>query len=354
MVRKALAREGLRGVVVAPGPNLRYLTGVDSLLLERPFLLFVPVSGETQLVAPALEAGPYARSPLPMKIRPWTDSEGPEVALSEAVSAAEVRGEWGVEGRTPYGYLRNLLRLSSLTLGSAEEILQGIRETKDEGEVRLLKKSCSILSSAFEELPGILKAGKTELEVAKEVSDAVYAEGATKVDDVLVQSGSRAADPHSLPSRRKVGRGESVVVDVGSSFEGYFADITRTFCIGTGSKVRGVYEAVLEAERAGIRASAEGVRTGEVDGAARGVIVGAGLGKHFFHRTGHGLGLEIHEAPFIVEGGKETLRSGMCFTVEPGAYLEGSLGVRIEDDVLIQGGRGLAITDVPKEYGWWA
>jgi len=352
-LRKDLAREGLRGAIIVPGPNMTYFTGVNSLLLERPFMFLVPAAGEPHLVAPAFESGPYAAGPLPMKIHPWTDSQGPGGAISKAVEAVAMRGAWGVEGRTPFLYLERLKKKASPKLMNAEPILQGLRELKDEVEVKLLKKSADILSRAFEEFPGLLKEGLTELEVAKAATDAIYAKGATHVDDMLVQSGPRAADPHGLPTKKRIGRGESIIMDVGATFEGYYSDVTRAFCIGQSSEMEEVYEKVLEANSAGIERAAAGVRVGAVDGAARGVLKKAGLGEYFTHRTGHGLGLEIHEAPYIVEGGKEKLDSGMCFTVEPGVYLREKLGVRIEDDVLIEGRRGVAITDTPKEFGWW-
>jgi len=352
-LKRRLDRKGLRGAIVVPGPNMTYLTGVNSLLLERPFMLLVPVDGEPHLVAPTFESGPYARGPVQMKIHPWTDSEGSAGAISKAAKGAGLKGKWGVEGKVPFLYLDALMKEASPKFRNAEPVLQGMREVKDETEVKLLKRSSTILSSAFEEFPAILKEGLTELEVAKAATDVIYAKGATHVDDMLVQSGARAADPHGLPSAKKIERGESVIIDVGSSYEGYYSDVTRAFCLGTNAEVERVYGKVLEANLAGIAEAGEGTRVGDVDGAARGTLKRAGLSKYFTHRTGHGLGLEIHEAPYIVEGGKERLENGMCFTVEPGAYISGNLGVRIEDDVLIEGKRGAAITDTPKEFGWW-
>lgn len=352
-LKVGLRKAGLGGAVIVPGPNMRYFTGVNSLLLERPFMLLVPADGEPHLVAPALESGPYIEGPLPMKVHSWTDSQGSAGAIAEAVKGARVRGEWGAEGKVPFLFLDRLLKKASPKFRDAEPILQGLREIKDGAEVRLLKKSADILSRAFEEFPGILKEGLTELEVAKAATDAIYSRGATKVDDMLVQSGPRAADPHGLPSPRKIGRGESIIIDVGSVYDGYYADVTRTFCIGSSPEMEKVYEKVLEAETSGIAKSAEGVTVGSVDGAARGVLEMAGMGKYFIHRTGHGLGLEVHEAPYIVEGGRERLGSNMCFTVEPGVYIRGKLGVRIEDDVIIEGKKGVATTDTPKEFGWW-
>jgi Xaa-Pro aminopeptidase len=352
-LRVALEEEGLRGVVVVPGPNMRYLTGINSMLLERPFMLLVPVDGDVNLVAPELEAGPYRDAPVPMKVHSWTDSHGPGGALGKAVKGAWVKGKWGVEGRAPFLFLDRLMKHSSPKFRNAEPILQGLREVKDEYEVALLRKSGAILSRSFEKFPGILSEGLTESEVAKAATDVIYSEGATKVDDMLVQSGPRAADPHSLPSSRKIGKGESVIIDVGSTYEGYYADITRTFSIGPSPDMEKVYAKVLEAEVDGIEKSGDGVRVGTVDGAARGVLEEAGMGKYFIHRTGHGLGLEVHEAPYIIEDGKEKLRPNMCFTVEPGVYMRGKLGVRIEDDVLIERSKGVAITNPPKDYGWW-
>jgi Xaa-Pro dipeptidase len=352
-LRAELEEEGLRGAIVVPGPNMRYLTGVNSLLLERPFMLFVPADGEPHLVAPTLEAGPYSEGPLAMKVHAWTDSEGPSSAISKAAKGAGVKGKWGVEGKVPYLFLDRLMKAASPKFRNAEPIMQGLREVKDEEEVKLLRKSAAILSRSFEQFPSLIKEGLTELEVAKVATDAIYANGATKVDDMLVQSGPRGADPHGLPTKRKIGRGESIIIDVGSVYEGYYADITRAFSIGLSSEMEKVYAKVLEAEEAGIAKAAEGVRVGWVDAAARSLLKQAGFGKYFIHRTGHGLGLEVHEAPYIVEGGKERLGSNMCFTVEPGVYLRGKLGVRIEDDVLIDGRKGVAITDTPKEFGWW-
>lgn len=352
-LKEELESEGLRGAIIVPGPNMRYFTGVNSLLLERPFMLLVPADGDVNLVAPALEAGPYTEGPLQMSIHPWTDSEGSGGAMAKAVKGAGLKGSWGVEGRVPFLFLDRLMKRASPKFRDAEPVLQGLREVKDEAEVKLLRKSASVLSRSFEEFPGLLKEGRTEIEVARAATDAIYANGGTKVDDMLVQSGPRAADPHGLPSARKIGRGESIIIDVGSTFEGYYADITRTFCIGSSPEMEKVYERVLEAETSGIEKAAQGARVGSVDGAARGVLKKAGMGKYFIHRTGHGLGLEVHEAPYIVEGGEERLGPNMCFTVEPGVYIRGKLGVRIEDDVLIEGKKGIAITDTPKEFGWW-
>jgi Xaa-Pro dipeptidase len=351
-LRRMLGKEGLDGVVLVPGPNMRYFADVESFLLERPFMLLISAKGGAHLAAPELESGPYRRSPLDIAVHPWTDAEGPRRAIIEAARGAGFEGTWGVEGRAPFDYLE-ALKVGSTKLQRAEPILQGLRETKDEEEIKIMRKSTSILSKSFRGFPGLIREGMTEIELARAATEAIYDNGATKVDDMLVQSGERAADPHSLPSSKKIGRGESIIIDVGAAYHGYWADITRTYCLGAAKEVEKVYDRVLEAQREAISTAGEGVRVGAVDGAARGVLEKAGYGKAFFHRTGHGLGLEIHEAPYIVTGGKEKLGDGMCFTVEPGVYLRGKLGVRIEDDILVHDGKGDEVTDVPKDYGWW-
>ncbi len=352
-LRKSLAAEGLDGAVLVPGPNLRHLTGVNSLLLERPFMLLVPAEGETGLVAPKLEAGPYKDCPVDMTIHEWTDSEGWDGAIRSACAELGPKGRWGVEGRVPFLFLYRLMKHASPRFDDAEPILQGLREVKDPEEASLLKRSAKVLSRSFEEFPGLVKEGMTELELGRRATEVIYQNGATKVDDLLVQSGPRGADPHGLPSSRKIRKGEGIILDISSTFDGYYADITRTLCLGASKELERVYAEVLEAEERGIKAAAEGARVGTVDGAARNHLTKVGLGRYFIHRTGHGLGLEVHEAPYIVEGGKEKLRNGMCFTVEPGAYLRGKLGVRIEDDVLMENGRATEITTTPKDFGWW-
>lgn len=343
----------MEGAVIVPGPNMRYLTGVQSLLLERPFLLLVPAHGTPSLVAPALEAGPYRRCPVELRVHDWTDSQGPSGAIGRAAKEVGLKGSWGVEGRAPFLFVHRLREHTSVQLDDAEPILQGLREVKDEAEVELMKRSAGILSAAYEEFPDLIREGMTEYEVAKGAGDAVLGHGATGVLDLLVQSGERAADPHSLPSKKRIRRGESIVIDISSAYEGYHADITRTFCLGDSRRLEEVYAEVLAAQERAIAAAGEGVEVGVVDSAARNLLQRAGLGRYFTHRTGHGLGLEVHEAPYIVEGGRERLRGGMFFTVEPGAYLTGKLGVRIEDDIMIEGRRAVEITRPPKEYGWW-
>lgn len=352
-LRRGIEKEGFEGVVLAPGPNLKYYADVQSQILERLFLLFVPRDGEAHLIAPNIEAGPYARSPLDIKIHAWADASGPTAAFNSVKSEMGLTGRWGCEGRVPFGYVAQI-RDSRLELEPADSLLQEIRAVKDETELSALRRAAKMLGGAYLKIPEIAKAGVSELEVAKALREEIFANGGETVDFCSVQAGRNAADPHWAPSPAKLRRDEGFLIDTCCSFSGYSADITRTFVLGKSKEVEEAYGDVLEAQEAGLRSVRPGVATGAVDASARRRLEARGRGKQFFHRTGHGLGLEIHEEPYIAPGGRRKLRSGMVFTVEPGAYVEGRYGVRIEDDVVVTtGGVDVITRMVPKEFGWW-
>jgi Xaa-Pro aminopeptidase len=352
-LRNSVARSGLEGVVIAPGPNMRYYTDVQSQILERPFLLFVPNDGPAHLVAPNIEAGPYARSPVEIEIHAWDDAGGPSGAFGSLRKDVRLKGRWGCEGRVPFGYLTQIVD-KKLSLEPADPLLQTIRETKDPGEVALLKKAAKILGEAYLKIPEIAKIGVSELEVAKALREEIFVGGGDTVDFCSVQAGKNAADPHWAPSPAKLRGDEGFLIDTCCAVSGYNADITRTFVLGKNKEVEDAYADVLEAQKAAVTMVGPGVATGKVDAAARTRLGARGRGEQFFHRAGHGLGLDIHEEPYIVSGGRKKLRPGMVFTVEPGAYVAGKFGVRIEDDVVVTADGAEVITGmVPKEFGWW-
>ena len=338
-------------MVIAPGPNLSYYTGVRAHLFERPFLLLIEAERGASLLAPKLEAGPF-RNSIPLRVHPWDDTEGPSRAFSELMKGIDTTRTWGCEGRVPFGYLDHLEK-RGLRVERADSILESIRAVKEPAELELARKSASVLSRSMLRVPEVLREGMTERELARTVMEEALSRGADEVDP-MVQSGARAADPHSETSGKKVRTGEAVVVDVVSYLGGYAADITRTFVLGDGSAAERTYGSVLAAQKRAIDRAAVGVKTGSIDAAARGSLEKDGLSKYFIHRTGHGLGLEVHEAPYIVAGGLDRLEAGMVFTVEPGVYIPGKLGVRIEDDCIVTKGGAEVITGrVPKDFGWW-
>jgi Xaa-Pro dipeptidase len=352
-LKKSVIKNGLTGVIIVPGANMRYYTDVQSQMLERPFLLFVPGDGEPHLVAPNLESGPYSRAPVDIHLHQWDDASGPKGAFDSLRKEISLKGRWGCEGRVPFGYLTLIRRGPSLVPG--DEVLQEIRETKDAAELGSLKKAAKLLADGFLKVPELAKPGMTELELSKALKEYVIEKGAESFDFCSVQAGVHAADPHWAPSATKLKNDDEFLIDACCTVAGYSADITRTFVLGTDREVAKVYADVLDAQQAALKAAGPKVATGAVDSAARSILEERGRGEQFFHRTGHGLGLEIHEEPYIVPGGRKLLRAGMVHTVEPGAYLAGKFGVRIEDDVVITSNGADVITGtVPKEYGWWS
>jgi len=350
-----LKANSFEGAILAPGPNLQYYTGVKSLLLERLFLCFVPIADELCLVAPALESGAYLRSPVKIRVASWTDSEGPGKALQETLSRLRPKGKWSIEGDAPFRFLDALTKYAPIQVENADPLLQGIRAVKDPGELLGLRRAAAILSKSFLKLPDLIEAGTTEIELANGIKSIIFENGAESVEDVLVQTGPMSADPHHLPSSKKIRRKESIVIDATCTYESYFADVTRTFMLGLKSDFRDLYDNVLAAQEAATQVCKQNVTVGSVDEAARSHLRRNGLDSHFIHRTGHGLGLEVHEAPYIVPNGTEVLRPSMVFTVEPGVYFEGKAGVRIEDDVAITtSGRKVLTETLPKEFGWWS
>ncbi len=353
-LRRLISERGFEGTILVPGPNLRYFTSVNSLLLERPFLFFVPREGQAHLVAPTLESGPFLKAPVEIVVHTWDDGEGPMGAIGESVRQLRLQGKWGIEGRAPYGYIHALLKCVNPQLEDAEPLLQKMRAVKDAQEIGLLRRATSILAKSFLKVPEMLRPGIRELELARKISEEIRLRGADSAEDVLVQSGAMAADGHHLPSSKKIKRKESVVVDASCTYSGYFADITRTFTIGKDSTFKSLYQNVHDAQVAAIDSSKNGVTVGSIDAAARNFLQQKGLGKYFVHRTGHGLGLDVHEAPYIIPGGNEVIEPSMVFTVEPGVYMQGKTGLRIEDDILVtEKGRKILTGSLPKEFEWW-
>lgn len=353
-LREQIAANGFEGVIITPGPNLKYYIGITAPLFERLHLLFVPKIGNPHVVAPTFEVGPYSKTQTGAIIHPWNDGEGPTHELQALSHQIDLGRKWGVEGSVPYQFIHLLKKISRPELEDAEPMLQGIREIKERREIRLLHLAASILSKAYLKIPNLIKLGISEIDLANRVTQEIYSCGADRVDEVLVQTGASTADPHHTSQSKKIRRKECVVVDASCSYNGYYADITRTFITGRNSEAERIYQNVLAAQEEAIKATKTNATTGSIDKAARDRLRKAGLDNYFTHRTGHGLGLEVHEAPYIIPNGEEKLREDMFFTVEPGTYIEGKMGIRIEDDVQVTGnGPNVLTKRLPKELGWW-
>jgi Xaa-Pro dipeptidase len=251
---KGLDSVELAGVVISPGPNMTYYTGTRAQLLERPFLLLMQRDGNAHLLAPKLEAGPFRKLGFGLTIHEWDDTEGPNHAFEELFGEIGSKGVWGCEGRLPFGFLDHLLT-RGMKVEPVDEILQSIRAVKEPFELELIRDSAKILLGAYLKIPGSLREGMSERELSRRIVEDALAGGAEMMETCMVQSGSRAADPHSETSSKKIKRGESIVIDSVCFYEGYAADITRTFVIGKeSSSFEKVYSSVLTAQETALPA----------------------------------------------------------------------------------------------------
>jgi Xaa-Pro aminopeptidase len=329
------AQEGLAGLLVTPGSDLVFLTGYDPLPLERMTLLVLVPGRDPVLLVPALEraaalAGPGATA---MEVVGWSEGDDPYMTAAGLLSAGRLAISDQAWASHVLGLQRAAPDASFTTIGTAIPLLRAV---KDEDELERLRAVGAAADAAFAEIVAVPFEGRSELEVAADLAVALRATGHETVDFTIVGSGPNGASPHHDVGERTIRSGEAVVLDFGGHMAGYCSDITRTVVVGEPSvELRRVHEIVRTAQQAGVDAVRPGVPCEEVDAAARSVIEEAGYGERFIHRTGHGIGMDVHEPPYIVTGNGTPLRPGMTFSVEPGIYLPGRLGVRIEDIVAV-------------------
>jgi Xaa-Pro dipeptidase len=345
---------GLDGLALVPGPNLAYLSGLDMHLSERPTVLVYPVKGRPGMLLPELERGRAAARTEGVGFYCYSDEEGFAPAFCRLASELALDGK-----RIAVEYVQmRALELRALEAAaphaeyvSLEESLLGLRAIKDERELDATREAIRITEAALHALRTWTVTGLTERDVAQRLTAEMLGRGADSVAFMIAVAGPNGADPHAGPSERPLQRGDLLTIDCGAVHNGYIADITRTFAIGpVRGRLREIYEVVREANAAGRAAVKPGVAAQDVDRSARAVIEAAGYGEQFFHRTGHGLGLETHEPPYIVEGNERLLEPGMLFTVEPGIYVSGLGGVRIEDDVVVTLSGAQTLTTFPREW----
>jgi Xaa-Pro aminopeptidase len=328
--------EGLDALVVTPSADLVYLVGYDAPLLERLTALVVRPGSHPVLVVPELERPRAAASPAAelVEVVSWRDDQDPYELVPRLVPDG---GTVGASDRMWASHLLALQRaLPSARFASAAPVLSALRATKDPEEVQLLARAARGADEAFRRVVREGLEGRSEQEVAGALARHLVEAGHERVAFTIVASGPNGASPHHEPSPRTVRTGDTVVLDFGGRVGGYCSDLTRTVSVGDPpGEVQEVHQVVRQAQEAAFRRAGPGVPAEEVDRAAREVIEEAGYGQAFVHRTGHGIGLEEHEAPYIVRGNRAPLEPGMCFSIEPGIYLEGRFGVRIEDIVVV-------------------
>ncbi|MFF7865179.1 M24 family metallopeptidase [Streptomyces qaidamensis] len=345
---RAAAEAGLAGLLVAPGPDLVWLTGyTPPAVTERLTLLVLAAGQDPVLVVPALEAPDAHRAAgaAALTLRDWTDGKDPYAAIA---ALHEASGRFGISDNA---WALHLLALQQALPGSSyaslTEALPMLRAVKDTAELDLMAAAGAAADATFEEIRNVPFAGRREAEVAADLDRLLRGHGHEQVDFTIVASGPNGANPHHEAGERVIARGDMIVLDFGGLRDGYGSDTSRTVHVGEPTdEERRVHDIVREAQEAGFRAVRPGAACQDVDRAARRVIADAGYGEYFIHRTGHGIGVTTHEPPYMIEGEERPLVPGMCFSVEPGIYLPGRFGVRIEDIVTVteDGGRRLNTT----------
>jgi Xaa-Pro aminopeptidase len=335
-VQEAVRKAGIDVLLLTPGPDLRYVTGYDAKQLERLTCLALPADGDPFLVVPALELKAAQASPagrLNLDMIAWGETTDPFgiihdklnnpqlVALSDRMWALHV--------------LQFAKALPGASQRLASDVLSPLRIRKTPAEVAALREAGEAIDRVHANVPNWLKAGQTERQVGAKIAEAIFAEGHVSADFVIVGSGPNAASPHHEVSDRTIQAGDVVVVDIGGTMpSGYCSDCTRTYAVGSApADFTTYYEVLKRAQEEATKTVRPGVTAEDIDSTARQIIADAGYGDWFIHRTGHGIGLETHEDPYIVEGNTTRLEDGMAFSIEPGIY-PGPHGARIEDIVV--------------------
>jgi Xaa-Pro aminopeptidase len=340
----AAAREaGIDALLLTPGADLRYLVGYAAIPLERLTCLVVPAEGEPVLVVPRLEHAAAEASGAAAVVKVAAHQETDDAF---AMTAALIRDALGREPRTvavaDRMWAEHVFRFRD-TLGGAEQVtagsvLRALRLLKSRDEIDALRRAAQAIDRVHARMAEWLRPGRSETAVGRDIAEAIVAEGHRTVNFVIVASGPNGASPHHDTSDRVIAPGDPVVVDIGGTMpDGYCSDCTRTYVAGgpPDPEFARYYAVLLEAQKRSCDAVRPGVTAESVDAAGRDVIAAAGYGDLFLHRTGHGIGLEEHEEPWIVTGNETVLQTGMTFSIEPGIYLAGRHGARIEDIVAV-------------------
>ncbi|MFG2193400.1 M24 family metallopeptidase [Streptomyces sp. NPDC048639] len=341
---RAAAEAGLAGLLVSPGPDLVHLTGYQPVATERLTLLVLAPGEDPVLVVPTLERGDaeHAAGASALSFQDWADGKDPYGAAAPLLDPS---GRYGVSDNTWALHLLGLQSALPATSYSAlTDCLPMLRAVKDAAELERLAAAGAAADTVYEEILRVRFTGRRESDIATELAHLLTQLGHSQVDFTVVGSGPNGADPHHEAGDRVMAPGDMVVLDFGGLKHGYGSDTSRTVHVGEPtSEEQAVHDVVRQAQQAAFEAVRPGIACQEVDRVARAVITGAGYGDRFIHRTGHGIGVTTHEPPYMVEGEEQPLVPGMCFSIEPGIYLPGRFGVRIEDIVTVteDGGRRL-------------
>lgn len=338
-LRRALRDADIDALLVGPSADLRYLVGYHALPLERLTLLVVPADGEPRLVVPELEApravasGAATVTPL----TPWSETQDPIALVVRHLEATGVAGgRLAVQDRLWSSFTLALqAALPGASWAPGSTVMRELRMIKTPAEIAALREVGAAIDAVHARVPELLRSGRSEAEVGRDIGELILEEH-DEINFIIVASGPNGASPHHETGDRMLSPGDAVVVDIGGTRAGYCSDMTRDYAIESLPYGYAALHRVLEeAQQAAVRAVRPGATAASVDAAAREVIAAAGYGERFIHRTGHGIGIEEHEEPWIVAGNDEPLVPGMAFSVEPGIYVPDRYGARIEDIVVV-------------------
>ncbi len=334
-VRKAMADQGVDVLLVSVGHDLPYLSGYEAMPLERLTMLVVPRDGDATMVIPRLEAPRVVEQPGVFTLHPWDETEDPTAIVAGLAAGASTAA---VGDQMWARFLVQLLpQLPGTEFRRAVDVVGPLRMVKDAAEIAALRAAGAAADRVADQLHGgqIPLVGRTEAQVSADISARLIAEGHDKVNFAIVAAGANAASPHHPAGDRVITAGEIVLRDFGGTMDGYCSDTTR--CVFTGdvpAEIADAYAVLHQAQAASVASAVVGTSCEDVDRAAREIIAAAGYGEQFVHRTGHGIGLEEHEDPYIVAGNRLPLAPGHAFSVEPGIYVAGRWGMRLEDIVV--------------------
>jgi Xaa-Pro aminopeptidase len=343
-----MAELGVDALLLSIGPDLPYLTGYEAMPLERLTMLVVARDAEAVLLVPRLEAPRVVERPEVFRLEAWDETDDPVARVAEFAGAARTVA---IGDQT---WARFVLALQDampdVAFRRATEVTGPLRIVKDAAEIDALRAAAHAVDEIARTMRDRPFAGRTEAEVHRELVERMLDAGHERANFAIVAAGENAASPHHDPGARRIAEGDVVLCDFGGTMHGYCSDITRMFVVGEpAGEVRDAYAVLVEAQEAGVQAAQVGVACEAVDSAAREVIAAAGLGERFVHRTGHGIGMEAHEDPYVVAGNRAALEPGHAFSIEPGIYLPGRFGLRLEDIVVASGDGPLRLNEAARD-----
>jgi Xaa-Pro dipeptidase len=357
-VATAVKDSGLDALILLPGPNLYYALGINQMLRKRPLIYVVFADGRVAASLPGLEVPDFRTRYAEAEVVAWTDAEGPQQAAKELLALIRERSHTNTPRLAAEYFTLRLFERSLLMDGSgivefesAERFLDPLRMIKDPEDVEAMRQACHIAEVALETVMAHFHPGKTEREVANELKIEMLRLGTEELPkEPVVSSGPRSSFPHTKTSNRQIIKGDALMIDTGARVQGFCSDITRTFFVGPApEEFKKIYQLELEVSQQVQNEIRPGATLSQLDELAHRLVEGAGYGQYFPHRVGHGLGIEGHESPSVVAGNTMCAAPGLTFTVEPGIYLPGFGGVRVEENVAVTKNGVDVLTAYPRE-----